>query len=200
MSGIGGVYRTDGAMVDAALVARMARALARRGADAEGGWMDGPVALVHHLLATSRASLAVTHPVVDTLGECRLVWDGRLDNREELGAGHDESDETIVLRAYTRWGADCPVHLLGDFAFALWDGRRRRLLCARDRVGIKPFHYAWHDGTFRFASDVTPLVARRRGPDVPPSRAPAAAGPPARGRRAWPAAAALLDARRPAGP
>jgi len=159
MSGIGGVYRTDGAMVDAALVARMARALARRGADAEGGWMAGPVALVHHLLATSRASLAVTHPVVDTLGECRLVWDGRLDNREELGAGHDESDETIVLRAYTRWGADCPVHLLGDFAFALWDGRRRRLLCARDRVGIKPFHYAWHDGTFRFASDVTPLVA-----------------------------------------
>ena len=65
----------------------------------------------------------------------------------------------LVVRAYTRFGDDLPSRLLGDFAFALWDARHGRLLCARDRLGLKPFHYVWRDGVFRFASELRPLLA-----------------------------------------
>jgi asparagine synthase (glutamine-hydrolysing) len=158
MSGIGGVYRADGRAVVACELDAMSGALAHRGRDAAGQWSDGQVGLVHRLLATTRASAAVEHPVADDSGAVRLVWDGRLDNRDELGAGADESDEAVVVRAYARFGENLPSRLLGDFAFALWDARHERLLCARDRLGLKPFHYVWRDGVFRFASELRPLL------------------------------------------
>ena len=158
MSGIGGVYRVEGHAVAACELEAMSGALAHRGRDAAGQWSDGPVGLVHRLLATTRASAAVEHPVVDDSGAIRLVWDGRLDNRDELGATAGESDEAVVLRAYARWGDELPRRLLGDFAFAIWDARRARLLCGRDRLGLKPFHYVWRDGVFRFASELSPLL------------------------------------------
>jgi asparagine synthase (glutamine-hydrolysing) len=158
MSGIGGVYRTDGRPVAACELEAMSGALAHRGRDAAGQWSDGPVGLVHRLLATTRASAAVEQPVVDDSGAIRLVWDGRLDNRDELGAGSDESDEAVVVRAYARFGDGLPSRLLGDFAFAFWDARHERLVCARDRLGLKPFHYVWRDGVFRFASELRPLL------------------------------------------
>jgi len=158
MSGIAGLYRPDGDGVDQDALAAMSAALAHRGRDAAGRWSAGPIGLTHRLLATTRASAAVDHPVADCSGAVRLVWDGRLDNRPELQAGADESDETVVLRAYARFGDDLPSRLLGDFAFALWDARRARLLCARDRLGLKPFHYVWAHGVFAFASEVRPLL------------------------------------------
>jgi asparagine synthase (glutamine-hydrolysing) len=158
MSGIAGVYRTAGGDVEARELGAMSAAVAHRGRDAAGQWSDGGIGLVHRLLATTRASAAIEHPVVDARGSVRLVWDGRLDNREELGAGAGESDEAVVLRAYERWDDELPCRLLGDFAFALWDARRARLLCARDRLGLKPFHYVWRDGVFRFASELRPLL------------------------------------------
>jgi asparagine synthase (glutamine-hydrolysing) len=158
MSGITGIYRTDGGAVEAREVARMSAALAHRGRDGVGQWSDGPVGLAHRLLATTRASAAIEHPVVDASGAVRLVWDGRLDNRDELGADAAESDEAVVLRAYARFGDHLPSRLLGDFAFALWDARCARLFCVRDRLGLKPFHYVWRDGVFRFASELRPLL------------------------------------------
>jgi asparagine synthase (glutamine-hydrolysing) len=158
MSGIAGVYRIDGGRVDAGELRAMSAALAHRGRDAAGQWSDGPVGLVHRLLATTRASAAIEHPAVDSRGSVRLVWDGRLDNREELGAGADESDEAVVLRTYVRCGDELPGRLLGDFAFAIWDAPHARLLCARDRLGLKPFHYVWREGVFRFASELRSLL------------------------------------------
>ena len=162
MSGIGGLYRSDGCNVDQAELGAMSAALAHRGRDAAGQWSDGPIGLAHRLLATTRASAAIDHPVADPSGAVRLVWDGRLDNRGELSAAADESDETVVLRAYMRFGDELPSRLLGDFAFALWDARRSRLLCARDRLGLKPLHYVWRDGVFAFASEMRPLLPRLR--------------------------------------
>jgi len=165
MSGIAGVYRLDGGVVEAAELAAMSAALAHRGTDAAGVWVDASIGLAHRLLATTRASLAVRHPAADTSGAVRLVWDGRLDNRDELEAGADESDEAVVLRGYARWGDELPARLLGDFALALWDAPRRRLLCARDRLGLKPFHYVWRQGVFRFASEAEPLLRALDGPE-----------------------------------
>jgi asparagine synthase (glutamine-hydrolysing) len=158
MSGIAGIYRSRGGDVDRDALHAMGVCLAHRGRDAAGQWSDGSIGMAHRLLATTRASVAVEHPVVDSTGAVRLVWDGRLDNRAELGAGADESDEAVVLRAYARYGDDLPSRLLGDFAFALWDGRRARLLCARDRLGLKPLHYVWRNGVFAFASEIRPLL------------------------------------------
>jgi asparagine synthase (glutamine-hydrolysing) len=157
MSGLAGIVRIDGGAVDAGELAAMSAALAHRGPDGARQWIDGGVGLAHRLLATTRASLAVEHPVTDASG-CRLVWDGRLDNRDALGARAGESDEAVVLRAYARWDAELPGRLLGDFAFAVWDPRRRRLLCARDRIGLKPFHYTCRDGVVRFASEARALL------------------------------------------
>src|SRR5262245_21744448 len=136
----------------------MSAAQAHRGRDASGQWSEGSIGMAHRLLATTRASAAVAHPVADASGAVRLVWDGRLDNRPELGAGADESDEAVVMRAYARFGNDLPTRLLGDFAFALWAARRSRLFCARDRIGPKPLHYVWRNGVFAFASELRPLL------------------------------------------
>ena len=165
MSGIAGVYRVGGGVVEAAQLTAMSAALAHRGTDAAGEWVEGAIGLAHRLLATTQASLAVRHPVADASGAVRLVWDGRLDNRQELEADADESDEAVVIRGYARWGDELPARLLGDFALALWDAPRRRLLCARDRLGLKPFHYLWRQGVFRFASEPEPLLSALDRPE-----------------------------------
>jgi asparagine synthase (glutamine-hydrolysing) len=158
MSGIAGLYRMQGGDVDRDALGALSAALAHRGRDAAGQWTDGSIGMAHRLLATTRASAAIEHPFVDRSGMVRLAWDGRLDNRSELLAGSDESDEAVVVRAYARYGEDLPSRLLGDFAFALWDARCARLLCARDRLGLKPFHYVWRNGVFAFASEMRPLL------------------------------------------
>ena len=73
--------------------------------------------------------------------------------REEVGDGQ------LILAAYARWGEECVDHLDGDFAFAIWDERRRRLFCARDHFGIKPFYYCFQQGAFLFASEIKGILA-----------------------------------------
>ena len=109
--------------------------------------------------------------------EAAVFADVRLDNREELIRllegidGIDKitagsSDAELILAAYLRWGDSCPEHLLGDFAFAIWDPRRRQLFCARDPLGLKVLHYAWAGSLLVFASEVEgvlehPAISRR---------------------------------------
>ena len=69
------------------------------------------------------------------------------------------SDSELILHAYRKWGVDCPKHLLGDFAFAIWDEAQKRLFCARDFIGARPFYYHNGNGTFVFASDVEAVLA-----------------------------------------
>ena len=87
----------------------------------------------------------------------------RLDDRQALcdvlGAPAASDDASLILRAWRRWGGDCPNHLLGDFAFAIFDSRKRELFCARDQVGMQPFHYAVRGERFVFASSVQAVLA-----------------------------------------
>lgn len=99
-----------------------------------------------------------------------LVFDGRLDNRGELVAQlaqrafQANSDSEIAMQAYRCWGEDCASHFLGDFALALWDSAERKLFCARDHMGVRPFFYM-HDGSrFALASRIGAILAL---PDVP---------------------------------
>ncbi len=178
MSGIAGLFNLDGRPGDGDLLARMSEALAHRGPDGAGAWIEGPVGLAHRMLHTTPESLQEFQPWRDESDEFCLVWDGRIDNREELRAAlaaqglrlRDATDAELVLRSYQAWGEECAARLLGEFAFALWDGRKRRFLCARDPLGVRPFYYFQDDRTFLFASEMQPLFACpevRREPNLP---------------------------------
>lgn len=91
------------------------------------------------------------------------LWDGRLDNRAQLRAALGDSgpptDAALLLAAYRRWGTACAEHFLGDFAFALWDPGRQRLLCGRDHFGVRPLCYSESGGSFVFASEQAGITA-----------------------------------------
>jgi asparagine synthase (glutamine-hydrolysing) len=169
MSGITGICNVDGRPAERALLQRMTQAIAHRGPDGIGHWVSGPVALGHAMLHTTPESLRETQPLsmqaTDSGGLC-LTLDGRVDNRSELRAALDskgcapraDTDAELVLRAYECWGEECPRHIIGDFAFALWDGRRRRLFCARDPLGIRPFYYHFDGRAFSFSSELRALL------------------------------------------
>ncbi|MDD4932953.1 MAG: asparagine synthase-related protein [Methylacidiphilaceae bacterium] len=98
--------------------------------------------------------------------EGALVFDGRLDDREELLGELDlppgASTEVLLARAYARWQRDCLERLRGEFAFALWDARQKSLFLARDRFGVRPLYYYWKagaEGCFAFASEIKGLFA-----------------------------------------
>lgn len=159
MSGIAGIVLPEGRAVDDRLLHRMAAAMTYRGPDGSETWAAGPVGFAHALLQTSKEPPA---PQPATLDGC--VWitaDARIDGRSDLvrkleAAGrHDVSssdDARLILHAYHAWGTDCVEHLLGDFAFAIWDARAKRVMCARDQFGVKPFYYAEVDGGIVFSN------------------------------------------------
>ena len=150
MSGICGILNRDGAPVDGNLLEEMTRSMVYRGPDAQEVWRDQAVGLGHTLLRTAWESAGERQPC--TLdGQVWIAADARVDARAELigkleSAGRREvrqaTDAELILHAYQVWGEESPEHLLGDFAFLIWDGRRRVLFGARDPFGLKPFYYA----------------------------------------------------------
>jgi len=83
----------------------------------------------------------------------QLQANARIDDRENKSLTDDE----VILDAYEAWGEDCVKHLIGDFAFAIWDERSQRLFCARDHFGVKPFFYTQAGGKFNFSSSLNKL-------------------------------------------
>ncbi len=168
MSAIVGIYRLDGGGAEASVLEGMLETMAHRGWDASGAWLDGPVGLGHRMLWTTPESREEKLPAVSAARDLVVTADARIDNRDELLRGLDLSDETprtitdseLILASYRRWGEGCVEHLLGDFAFAIWDLRRERLFCARDHIGLKPFYYHYRsEGIFVFGSEVKALLA-----------------------------------------
>ncbi len=106
-------------------------------------------------------------PMSNRDGSCWLIFNGEIYNyielRVELKAhGHtfrSGSDSEVLLAAYQEWGEACVEKFNGMWAFAIWDSRRHRLFCSRDRFGIKPFYYSWDGKTFAFASEIKALLA-----------------------------------------
>ena len=150
MSGIVGVINLDGAPADRQLLQQMTAFMAYRGPDAHETWSDGQLGFGHTMLRTTPESIH-EHQPCSLDGKVWITADARVDDRPALTEKLKSKGRTIlegttdvelILHAYHTWGEDCVNHLLGDFAFAIWDGRRRRLFCARDQFGVKPFYYA----------------------------------------------------------
>ena len=171
MCGICGVYRAasgDPGLLSAAAV-RMTRTLAHRGPDDDGVWNDeaGRVALGNRRLAIIDRSQAGHQPMVDSSGQVALTFNGCIYNFQELrrdlvASGYPfrgRSDTEVILALYLRDGLEMCRQLRGMFAFAIWDGRSRQLLLARDRLGIKPLYYAEVGGRWVFASEIRALRA-----------------------------------------
>lgn len=166
MSGIAGILHFDGSFTDPALLHRMTDAMAHRGPDGLAHWTGPAAALGQLRLNTTPESLSETLPLLSVDHSRVLVMDGRIDNRTELVAKlrdrgvrlRDNSDAELALAACGEWDAEAPRHIEGDFAFALWDTRKRRLLAARDHAGMRPFFYHWDGKRFAFASEMKALL------------------------------------------
>lgn len=167
MCGIAGVLSLDEQQpVQPAMLRAMADSLRHRGPDAEGFHVDGPAGLAFRRLSVIDLSSAAHQPMANEDGTVWLVLNGEIYNYPELrealiGRGHrfrSHSDAEVVLHLYEERGPACVAALNGMFAFAIWDGRQRRLFAARDHFGIKPFYYAVSGGTFIFASEIKALL------------------------------------------
>ncbi|MBK6555911.1 MAG: hypothetical protein IPG16_01345 [Comamonadaceae bacterium] len=166
MSGIAGIIHFDGRIVEPGEIERVTEAMRTRGPDAINHWRNGNVALGHCMLRTTPESLGETQPLISDDGQLILVFDGRLDNREELShelqlqriEQRTSTDAELVLGAYRLWGENSPKHLLGDFVYAVWDERQQKLFCARDHMGARPFYYVRNPHVFAFASEDEALL------------------------------------------
>lgn len=157
-----GVFRRGGAPIDAALVHRLSNTLA--GVDRARVWRDGDVAFIHRAGRAWETADAAGQPC-EQPGGGAVVADALLDAPDELAASlglanrRARGDGALVAAACTRWGAEAARHLIGPFAFALWDANRSCLTLARDPLGAKSLFYVEHGDDVIFASTMLSLLA-----------------------------------------
>ncbi len=166
MCGICGLLHFDAErQADEGLVRRMASVMEHRGPDAEGVHVDGPAGLGHRRLSIIDLS-GGQQPMCNEDGSVWIAFNGEIYNYQEIAdqlktKGHQfrtRSDTETIVHAYEEYGADCAEKLRGMFAFAIWDGRKRRLLLVRDRIGIKPLYYTIKNNTLYFASEIKSIL------------------------------------------
>jgi asparagine synthase (glutamine-hydrolysing) len=166
MCGIAGIVAGDRLHADEReRVTRMRDVISHRGPDDAGVFVDDQAALGHRRL--SIVDLATGHQPLSNEDETVwIVFNGEIYNhasvRPELeAAGHrykTRSDTETIIHAYEQWGDACVDCLRGMFAFAIWDAPRRRLLLARDRLGVKPLYWAMADGRLLFGSEIKSIL------------------------------------------
>lgn len=165
MCGITGIHERGGRQVDPVIVAGMLDAIIHRGPDDEGTHLDEGVALGARRL--SIIDLPSGHqPISNEDGSVTVAFNGEIYNyralRERLSrAGHSfrtQGDTEVLVHLYEELGEECVHELEGMFTFALWDRRQRRLLLARDRLGVKPLYYSHADERLLFASEIKSLL------------------------------------------
>jgi asparagine synthase (glutamine-hydrolysing) len=171
MSGFVGLLNTDHALLDRGLLSRMTAAMAFRGPDAQRTWASERVGLGHTLFRTTIESAHEIQPC-SLDGDVWIAADARIDGRTALierlrGQGRDVAgdapDVGLILHAYLTWGDGCLDHLIGDFAFVLWDERRQRMLAARDQLGVAQLFYTTVDATLLVGNTLDSML---RHPDV----------------------------------
>lgn len=173
MSGICGIIHFNGVPIDPEFLSKMIWPVKHRGPDGINDWHHHHVGLAHLALNITPESTREQQPLAHPKRDIVLTADARIDNRAELipillAKGYlidaQPTDADIILAAYQHWGTDCPAHLLGDFAFAIWDGEQQQLFAARDPMAMRAFYYRVESQRVLFGTEVKQILAV---PDVP---------------------------------
>ncbi|MEM7134231.1 MAG: asparagine synthase-related protein [Chloroflexota bacterium] len=168
MSGIYGLLRKDGAPVEPNTLHNMQSAMEEWGPDDHGCWHEGNFGMGFLLMHNTPESFFEQQPIQDSSNSrVVLAADARIDNRDELcetfriptAERETLPDSQLMMMAYKKWGEDCPKHLLGAYAFAVWDCREQRLFLVRDHMGFRPLYMYEDRQKFVFASDVRAVLA-----------------------------------------
>ncbi|MBC7186583.1 MAG: asparagine synthase (glutamine-hydrolyzing) [Calditrichaeota bacterium] len=172
MCGICGIYHVDPEKaVDQLTLRRMAEVIVHRGPDDDGFYLDEGVGLGMRRLSIIDL-VTGKQPISNEDGSVWIVFNGEIYNhlalrRELESKGHrfrTRADTEAIVHAYEEYGERCPEYLNGMFAFAIYDRRKRRLLLARDRLGIKPLYYTFDGRRLVFGSELKSVL---QAPDVP---------------------------------
>jgi asparagine synthase (glutamine-hydrolysing) len=164
MCGIAGYVNWSGEPADRLVLDRMLGSIRHRGPDEDGILAAGPVGLAHSRLSIIDIA-GGRQPMTNADGSLSITFNGEIFNYLELRAdlearGHrfvTKSDTEVLLHAYEERGERCVDDLNGQWAFAVWDSRRRLLFCSRDRMGVRPLFYSMTAGTFVFGSEIKSL-------------------------------------------
>jgi len=168
MCGITGLINRNGEAVSPVILKQMTDAIAHRGPDGEGHWIEGNVGLGHRRLAIIDLSPAGHQPMISADHRWVLSYNGEIYNYRELRTDleaegvwfRSKTDSEVVLYALARWGTNALLKFNGMFALALWDRKEKTLLLARDRYGIKPVYYSDQSGKFAFGSEQKAITAQ----------------------------------------
>jgi asparagine synthase (glutamine-hydrolysing) len=168
MCGIAGLIHLNGEPVSPVILKKMTDAIAHRGPDGEGHWIEGNVGIGHRRLAIIDLSPAGHQPMIT--GDYRYVlsYNGEIYNYREIRSElethgysfRSQADSEVVLNALVHWGPDALLKFNGMFGLALWDRKEQTLLLARDRYGIKPLYYARQGQSFAFGSEQKAITAQ----------------------------------------
>lgn len=143
-------------------LAELARGIDRLGPDGGSEHLNQNLGFAYRACHTTPESASEVQPLIRP--GCILTWDGRLDNRDELGsrlrpgATSAPTDAELVLGAYMEWGEGCFAELEGDWALALWDCSNQRLILARDPFGVRRLFYRIDEGGLAWCTTIEPLV------------------------------------------
>lgn len=168
MCGIVGLIHPDGTPVSSAVLRNMTDAVAHRGPDGEGHWIEDNVGIGHRRLAIIDLTPSGHQPMISADQRYVLTYNGEIYNFRELRTEltrlghhfHSLNDSEVVLYALMQWGTSALLKFNGMFALGLWDRKERSLLLARDRYGIKPLYYAQQGDGFAFASEQKAITAQ----------------------------------------
>ncbi|MCG8606072.1 asparagine synthase (glutamine-hydrolyzing), partial [bacterium] len=166
MCGIAGIFSLEAPTPSQAEIEKMTQVLAHRGPDGQGFLLDGPIAFGHRRLSIIDLEFG-EQPMVSATGQSTITFNGEIYNYRQLrekmiAAGYSfktKSDTEVILALYEKHGMDFFQHLSGMFAFALWDRQQKKLILARDRLGVKPLYFCIVNGRLYFASEVKAIRA-----------------------------------------
>ncbi|WP_179031793.1 asparagine synthase-related protein [Paenibacillus kribbensis] len=166
MSAIAGIYSFGCESASAEEGGKMMQALRKYPADRVCAWCEGSVFMGCHAQHVTPESVHERLPFYDEQRNLAITADAILDNRSELcerlGVRQERrqeiADSELILLAYDKWGVEAAQYLIGDFAFVIWDAKRRRLYGARDMTGSRTLYTYQHDSGFAFSTVVAPLL------------------------------------------
>ena len=165
MCGISGIISEANRDDLPSLIRAVNNAMAHRGPDADGFFVEGTIALGHRRLSILDLSTSANQPFTDQSGRYVMVFNGEIYNFKEIREQIREysfittGDTEVVIAAYAKWGISFLDRLKGMFALAIWDRVEKTLFLARDRFGVKPLYYYKDGERLLFASEIRAILA-----------------------------------------